>query len=625
MWGLGINITHIPQQSAAYWWVHGVLIGSALAVTLLLGGPLFKNTYKAIKKWKVTVEALFLLSFLGAFAGSLISSIQGEGDVYYEVVAIVFLIYNVGQLLNRVSRKKALEETDKLRITFNQAHVLDSEGHALAVALKDVTLEDTLVVSPGDAITVDGVITSGSGFIRETALTGEPTPVVKNPSDTVLAGTYSVDGTFTIRPTKLLGERMLDSILETVEQAKQTPSNLQEQADKLMQWFLPIVVTLCLSTFFAWNLFIPWPQALFHSMAVLLVACPCALGLATPIAIWSGLWKLSTLGIVSRRGVLIDALAKANRIIFDKTGTLSEDELLLVDWAFHDAFLSQKDILKQAVCSLETRNKHPIAKAFVRHIETLPPIPSAVRIEASKLVVGKGIEGRVTLPGNKSKELLIGNLTLMPEHTYLGFEALMAKSNFKSTKKIIYILVDGQVAALALFEEKLREGTIDVLKAIHQLGIRINILTGDPNPQWETLEGVKVDYGLSSTEKEEHIRNWQSAGEHLIYVGDGINDAAAMSLCKGSIAMGAGAKLTQTTSTAVLMGDTLTSIPEAIELCRTIYSKIRGNLVFAVSYNMLGMGLAAAGILNPIVAALIMLISSLFVSIRALLSAKIKA
>lgn len=440
----------------------------------------------------------------------------------------------------------------------------------------------------------------------------------------MLAGTYSVDGTFTIRPEKLLGERTLDGILKTVEQAQQTPSNLQEQADRLMQWFLPIVVTLCLSTFLIWNLFIPWTQALFHSMAVLLVACPCALGLATPIAIWSGLWKLSTLGIVSRRGELIDALAKADRIIFDKTGTLSEDELLLVDWVFSDSFLNQKDKLKHEVCAIERRNQHPIAKAFINHIDGLALEPMPIQVKDSKLIAGEGIEGHIEDQTHTAKHLLIGNLGFMPPSTHQAFHQLVKESFCKEAKKIIYILVDGQVAASALFDEKLREGTTDVLQALHTLSVQINILTGDPTPQWESLEGVKVDCGLSAEQKEARIREWQAAGEHLIYVGDGINDAPAMSLCKGSIAMGAGAKLTQTTSTGVLMGNTLSPIPNAIKLCRNIYNKIQGNLVFAVSYNMLGMGLAAAGILNPIVAALIMLVSSLFVSIRAMASAKIK-
>lgn len=154
MWGLGVNITDLSPSDHVYWWLHGILIGSALAVTLLLGGPLFKNTWRSFKERKITVEALFLLSFLGAFTGSLISSIQGKGDVYYEVVAIVFLIYNIGQLLNRVSRKKALEETDRLRVTFDQAHILDEYGNTHLLHLKDITLEQTVVVAPGEAITV---------------------------------------------------------------------------------------------------------------------------------------------------------------------------------------------------------------------------------------------------------------------------------------------------------------------------------------------------------------------------------------------------------------------------------------------------------------------------------------
>jgi Cu+-exporting ATPase len=612
MFGLGINITPPVIGSGTYITLHSLLILFTAMVLVLLGKSLFQEAWKNLRKRRISLEGLFAVSSLGALAGSLISTITGKGQVYYEVVAIVLVIYTIGKLLSVRSRKKVIEESSKIRDSFDYAYVM-KDGERKQVRLEDVHCCCEVVVGPGDAVTVDGVITAGEGFIHETAMTGELEPTTKRIGDYILAGSYSVDGVFTIKPTALKGVRRLDSLLRAVEEARLAPSVLQEQADKVVQWFLPLVITVSIGTFLFWLGRGTLVNALFNSMAVLLVACPCALGLATPIAVWSGLWKLSTMGLISRSGELLDALARGNRIIFDKTGTLSEEELSLVGFEVAPKMKDRVEWLKGLIFVVESQIDHPIARALAKlkgngnHIFTLV---------YSRIIPGKGIEAELseTKDGElKIYTMHIGELELMPRADLFEWEGL----DRKHSKKMVYISVNGVPAAVVSLDEKMREGLDLVFSELKKLNIKGMILTGDTSRRYELIEGVEVIAGLSPNDKESQVKALEEAGERTIFIGDGVNDAAAMTMSSASIAMGGGAALTQSTASGILMGQTLEVLPKAVKLCRKIRRTARANMIYAATYNCVGMSLAATGILHPVVAALLMLVSSVFVSIRA--------
>jgi heavy metal translocating P-type ATPase len=620
VFGLGINTADPAPEYASktYFVLHGSLILSALVVFFLLGTGLPREAWKAIKGKQVNVDALFLLSITGAFIGSLISTFTGQGGVYYEVVAILLVVYTFGKLLSARSRSGAIQAVEQLRDDFDWAWEIDRDQQRHRTRVADLCLTSSLVsVNEGEPITVDGIIQNGTGFVTETPLTGEPTPVVRRSGDYVLAGTHSVDGRFTIKPKALLGSRKLDLILSAVEDARIKSSRIQAKADWLMRWFLPLVVSLSAATFIVW-LLLPstaWWEALFNSMAVLLVACPCAIGLATPIALWGGLMKLAENGLVSRTGDFIDHLAKTDLIYFDKTGTLSEDHLTLVDFISTDRFKSQRNWLKLMVQTIENELSHPVAKAFQHSV--ILGSETKFKVTKLKIVAGGGVHAMLLDNEEIVHECTVGELSIMPEVTQSVFNEKLLEIT-RNAKKYVFVTVNEEAAAIAVLDEQLRPSTEEVIEDLHALGLETHILTGDSSPKWENIAGVKIESGLTPQEKTERIERSLAQNRNILYVGDGINDAAAMMMCPASVAMGSGAALTQSSATAVLMGDDLSLLPRSIKLCRGVCGSIRGNLLFAASYNLIGVSLAALGLLHPVVAVLLMVSSSFIVSFRAM-------
>ncbi len=607
--GLGYNNALESGESPAfgtlaYWGIHGALLVSALAVILLLGFPLQHELFKSIRERRISVEGLFFISAMGAFCGSVISTATGQGSVYYEVVAIVLSIYAVGRAIGSRSRRNILQEVGKLRESFRYAWIIE-DGVRIQTKADDLCpCSSQVSVMPGEPFTVNGMIKEGTGYISESSLTGEPAPVVKKPGDTILAGSYSVDGTFLLQPD-IDSPRIIDSILDTVEKARQRPSRLQEQADRLMQWFLPLVLLVSGGTFLMWLLMpgVAWWEALFNSMAVLLVACPCALGLATPMAVWGGLNHLSKMGLVARSGRFIDELARADTILFDKTGTLSEEALCLTDFRVTDAWKAQSEQLRHIVGAIEEGLPHPVAKALAQPNGSIP-------VTGRKLIPGMGVEAVV-----QNKQFRIGELELMPESAREEFEQC---TRDLASKKTLYVAAEGQPAAMVQLEEQLREGSEALFADLASLKIHFEILTGDTSSPWPEIGGARVITGLKPEDKLSRLKDLQSRGGQVVFVGDGLNDAGALAEAHTSIAMNTGAELSRSTADAIVMGNTLSVIPKAIRLARKVQRSIHGNIRFAVGYNGIGMSLAAMGLLHPVVAALLMAGSSTFVSWRAL-------
>lgn len=613
VFSLAMNMTPPPYASTAYWALHGGLVFSTIIVMLFLGGPLFRSTLGMLRSRRLSIEGLFTLSLIGAFVGSLASSLMGEGSVYYEVVSIVIAIYTVGRMLSERSQTRLALESEKLREQYDEVQVVGVSGDVAIVRAADVEVGARVRVDPGAAFSVDGVLLSGKGYVRETALTGEPLPVVRRAGDRVRAGTWSIDGAFELKVDAAGGARELDQIIQTVEDVSGQPSEMQTQANAVIQWFLPLVAGVSIVTAAYWAWADGWTEAVFNSMAVLLVACPCALGLATPVAIWQGLYRLARMGLVSRHGSLIDALAKTEHIFFDKTGTLSESQMRVTELVVGGAFVDEREALLAAVRAIQERVSHPIARALVKSIESSG---SSVVIQDFELLLGQGVQANAMFASG-SCLIQIGEYGLVRTDVGDRLKALDSQL-IESKGKRTCVFVDGVPAAIFVLRERAREGVNTLWGQLHKQGIRTTVLTGDPEPQFVLPESVALHAGLSASEKAAYLIDAERAGRSPVFVGDGVNDASAMACATGSIAMGTGAGFTCSTASGQLILDQVEILPEAIGLCRLINRRLCGNLIYAGSYNVIGMTLAAFGWLHPVAAAVIMLVSSFLVTARAL-------
>ena len=468
-------------------------------------------------------------------------------------------------------------------------------------------------VEPGGPFTVDGIIQIGVGYVQETALTGEPLPVVRRAGDRVRAGAWAVDSRFELAVEQGAGTRELDAILQTVERTDGRPSELQIQANDLIRIFLPIVVVVSAATALFWGLTGTWIDAVLNSMAVLLVACPCALGLATPVAISQGLFRLAQLGLVSRDGALIDALARTKRVFFDKTGTLSESDLRVTElWVDTDLPIKRNELLT-SVLAAESRLEHPVARALAKYLKS-EGIQDSCELQNLQVITGQGIAYDLDA-AEVSYRLQVGEVSLAESEQ--AIEAVVKRLHEKKGRRVFVYLVDRVVACFVL-AERLRVGVDQIWADLDTLEIRSHILTGDPLPELSLPPNVQIEEALSSADKVERVRESSGAGESPLFVGDGINDVAAMLEASGSIAMHSGAGLTRSVAMGQLSDDQIEVIPQAVSFSRAIIKKLRWNLFYAFVYNLIGMALAAAGLLHPVVAALIMIVSSFWVTTRVL-------
>jgi cation transport ATPase len=626
VFSLAVNLT--PPEGPAYWILHGGLMLSAAGVLVFLGGDLVGAAVGSLRQRRISIDLLFLVTLAGAFSGSLVATFTHTGSVYYEVVAILIVVHTAGKMLGARSRVAALRAVDQTRERFDRCDVRRADGSTTRRAVRDLAVDDTVIVAPGGPICVDGEIKAGRGYVQETSMTGEWRPVPRGPGDRVLAGTFSVDGSFALRPAE--GPRRLDAVLAAVAGARLAPSGLQRQADRFVAWFLPVVAGVSLATFAFWIMRVPWDRALFNAMAVLLVACPCAAGLATPVAVWGGLARLASFGLVARTGDLLDALASCDFVCLDKTGTLSTEKLAVRAWVTEPPFRGREAWLKAAVAAVEEGLAHPIAAALQKECNVLRYKPAVVT--ERRIEPGQGVVALVADESGQPVEIRVG------ERELVGCQVLSAN---RREAKEIFVSVGGRLAATVELAETWREGLDEALRALHALGVETEILTGDPHATGSFSgaglsrdrangedtnpgRGLKpfrppvIRAGLTPEGKLARMEELKTAGRCVAFVGDGVNDAAAMSAAQGSIAMQAGAELARAAAMAVFAGDDLRFLPRAIRVARAARRSIHTNLLFAAAYNAAGMALAAAGVLHPVVAALLMVGSSAFVSVRAL-------
>jgi heavy metal translocating P-type ATPase len=580
--GLAVNLS--PPTGATRIALHAALAASAVGVFLLVGLPLTRAALGAALRGRIAFEQLFLVGILGAFGASVVSSLTGAGHVYYEVVAILLAIYTFGRVIGDRRRAAALEAARALGEEFDTCERIESDGSTTRIPARDIRAGDEVLVPAGAGIPIDGVVSEGAAFVNEATLTGEPFPLGKRAGDAVLAGSHSVDGVLRVRATASGDARRLDAVLARVRTAQATPSHLEREADRIVAWFLPAVLVVAAATFWFWTARVGWTAGLFNALAVVLVACPCSMGLATPIGVWSALADLAGRGVVANTSDLVERLAAVKLAVFDKTGTLSDGQMEIVDCACEPGI--PREAVLGEVAALEAASDHPIARAF----RGFAPLGHA---EDARLIPGIGIEGRVN------------RVTLRIENTRTEAAGL----------QMLRILRDGALAATITLRERLRGSARGVISELEAMGISCAVLTGDRVESAAAHGLANVHAGLSPVEKAERLR--ALAGDRpALFVGDGVNDAPVLAEAHASLSIAEGSGVARD----VAMGDVrdLRGIPFALARCQAAVRAIRRNLLFAAAYNFAGISLAAAGILHPVAAALLMLVSSFTVSWSAL-------
>lgn len=605
--GLAINLS--PPQGLARTVTHTVLAFGAVVVFALVGGPVCREAWAQARARRFGMEQLFLIGILSAFFASLVTTFTGQGSVYYEVVTILLAIYTFGRIIGDNRRAAAWEAAKTLEKEFSQCDRLTADGRIERVAVSLVQPGDRFRVTPGEGISLDGRVVRGVAFVRQTPLTGEAFPVVKRPGDKVWAGSHVLDSTLEIESDTDGTQRQLDRLLQSVAEARQRPTHWQAEADRLVGWFLPTILLLAFGTFAFWTHHSGWAVGLFNGLAVILVACPCALGLATPIAIWSALNALATRGIVAASGDFIEKLATIDMVVFDKTGTLSDEELHLVD--FITAPGLDRAALQQEISVVQAQSRHPLARAFHGWTGN-----DSLRVEKLETLPGIGVSALV---GNHT--LAIGNVSLLrPEDEAIARDlraALLTSSPHRASHEV-FVERNGTLVALALLQEKLRDTTQVTLDRLASIGVAQEVMTGDRAESVAHLGLPPSRTGLSAEQKAGLVADLQRAGHRVLFVGDGINDSPAMAQAHASIALAAGAGLAREAAGAQLYGSDLTAVPAALVMARRVRDALRGNIVFAITYNLIGVALCMAGLLHPILAAILMLFSSISVTWRAL-------
>ncbi len=610
-------------------WLELVL---ATPVVLWSGWPFFVRGWRSVVSWNLNMFTLIGLGVGVAYVYSVIATLfpeifpvsfrdeAGQVGVYFEAAAVIVTLVLLGQVMElraRSSTNAAIKAL--LGLAPKTARRVNADGSEADVPLEQVQIGDRLRVRPGEKVPVDGAVVEGSSSVDESMITGEPIPVQKGEGERVIGATINGTGSLVIEAQRVGSDTLLAQIVQMVAEASRSRAPIQNVVDVVASYFVPAVVLTAVITFVVWGLFGPEPAmayALINAVAVLIIACPCALGLATPMSIMVASGKGASAGVLFKNAEAIQTLRQVNTLIVDKTGTLTEGRPRLQDVVAAEGF-AEEEVLRLAA-TLERGSEHPLAAAIVQGAEA-----RSVALERHtefESVTGKGVKGRVG-----EQAVALGNRALM-ETLGVAAEALAERAEALRAegKTAMFVAVDGRPAGLVAVADPVKETTPQAIEALHDEGIRIVMLTGDSQT---TAEAVAKRLGIDEViaevlpeQKAEKVKALQAEGRFVAMAGDGINDAPALAQAQVGIAMGTGTDVAMESAGVTLVKGDLTGIVRARKLSRATMRNIRENLFFAFAYNSLGVPVAAGvlypffGILlSPIIAAAAMSFSSVSV------------
>ena len=638
-----LNNNPLYDLMAQHYW-NWIQFGLSIPVVFYATWVFFERAYKSIKTWHLNMFTLigigagvsWLFSVFGMFFPDFFpaqfKTESGAVHVYFEAATVILTLVLLGQLLEaRAHSKTNSAVKELLKLAPNKAiKVIDGED--VEVSIDNIELNDILKVKPGDKIPVDGAITQGETTIDESMITGEPIPVNKTVDDKVSGGTINGNQAFLMKAEKVGSDTLLSQIIHMVNDASRSRAPIQNLADKVSGYFVPVVVIISIVTFAIWAFWGPDPvyvYALVNAIAVLIIACPCALGLATPMSVMVGVGKGAQNGVLIKNAEALEKMDEVDTLIIDKTGTITEGKPTVETVGTFDNRFTKNDVL-QYIVSLNTNSEHPLAEATVTYGKEQRV--AVLGSDGFNAVTGKGVEGKVN-----GKHVALGNPELM-QQVQAQIASKMeaeAKTFQKQGKTVSFLAIDGKVSGYVVIADKIKATSAKAIKELQDQGIAVVMLTGDNH---DTAQAVAQELHLTDfkasmlpQEKLKEVERLQNSGRIVAMAGDGINDAPALAKSDIGIAMGTGTDVAIESAMITLVKGDLHGIVKAKHLSHAVMKNIKQNLFFALIYNTIGIPIAAGvlfpffGILlSPMIAALAMSFSSVSVIANALRLRKIK-
>jgi len=602
----GVNLPHWFMISSN--WVGAIL---ATPVIFWLGAPFFTRAWQALKLGTANMFTLIALGTTAAWAFSVVAMIapglmpdairggHGLAPTYFEAAAVIVTLVLLGQVLElRARRSTGGAIRSLLGLAPKTARLVGHDGHETDVPLADVQTGDHLRVRPGEKVPVDGLLRSGSSSLDESMLTGEPMPVEKREGDSVIGGTVNGTGTFVMEATRVGRETVLARIVALVSEAQRSRAPVQKLVDRVAGWFVPGVVLAAIITFVVWLVFGPSPSlvfALVNAVAVLIIACPCALGLATPMSIVVGVGRGATSGVLIRSAEVLEQMAKVDTVVMDKTGTLTEGRPTVTQVQAVSG-VTDSEVLRLAA-SLERGSEHPLASAIVTAAEArglkLEPV------ENFQAVVGRGVKGTI-----QGRSILLGNEAFLRENNVATVELpTLGGERARHSRTIVLVARSGLLFGQIAIADPIRASAVEAVRGLQAAGLRVVMLTGDrkatANDVAEQLGIRDVIAEVTPEQKGEAISKLRQQGRVVAMAGDGINDAPALAAADVGIAMGTGTDVAMESAGITLVKSDLHGLLRAWKLSHATMRNIRQNLLFAFGYNLLGVPIAA-GVLYPV-------------------------
>jgi Cu2+-exporting ATPase len=599
-------------------------------VLFIFGRNFFINAWKQAKYRKANMDTLVALSTGIAYVFSVFNTFYPEfwhsrglhPHVYFEAAAVVIVFIMLGKLLEERAKSNTSSAIKKLIGLQPKTVIVLTDAGEKEIGVADVRIADQLLVRPGEKIPVDGEVYEGSSFVDESMITGEPVAVAKKAGDKVFAGTINQKGSFKFKAEKVGGETMLAQIIKLVQDAQGSKAPVQKLVDKIAGIFVPIVILIAILSLGAWMLFggeHAFTQGLLAMVTVLVIACPCALGLATPTAIMVGIGKGAENGILIKDAEALESGYKVNAVILDKTGTITEGkpEVTHVEWTAE--LPKDKTQLQGVLVALEQASEHPLAEAIVRKLKT-GDVKSTTVTDFESLT-GKGVSA--VFEGEK---YWAGSHKILKEQSVQVSSALQTKVNElqQLAQTVIYFTNAAQVLAIVAIADQIKAGSAKAVKALKDEGIEVYMLTGDNQQTAASVAGqVGIDHFQAEvlpSDKADFVKQLQARGKVVAMIGDGINDSQALALADVSIAMGKGSDIAVDVAKITLVSSDLQQVPKALCLSKLTVKTIRQNLFWAFIYNLIGIPIAAGllypingFLLNPMIAGAAMALSSVSV------------
>ncbi|OGY47366.1 MAG: copper-translocating P-type ATPase [Candidatus Buchananbacteria bacterium RIFCSPHIGHO2_02_FULL_45_11b] len=604
----------LRDQSNASKVIQSLLAG---IVQFYAGWRFYRGMYYAAKNKTANMDTLIAVGTSAAYFYSLATTYIMAGEVFYETAALLITFVILGKWLEARVKGKAGEAIKKLLGLQAKTARIIKEGKEIDIPIKEVEIDDIVMVRPGEKIPVDGKLVEGYSSVDESMISGESIPVEKKPGDFVVGATINKTGSFKFKTTKIGKDTVLAQIIKVVEDAQASKAPIQKFADAISAYFVPTVVAIALITFIVWYFFVlsSFVAALLAFTAVLVIACPCALGLATPTAIIVGTGKGAENGILIKGGEALEIANKIQAVVFDKTGTLTKGEPEVTDLISYSG--SKQDLLKLAA-SLEKNSEHPLAESIVNQakkdkLELIDPT-------GFEAVAGHGVKGKVF-----GKNIFAGNEKMMAKFNILiPGEIKENKDKLENEGKTVMIIAaDKNILGLVAVADTLKENSKEAIQRLQKMKIKTIMMTGDNK---RTAQAIAKQVGLEQIlaevlpeDKANEIKKLQQQGLKVAMVGDGINDAPALAQAELGIAMGQGTDIAIETGGIILIKDDLRDVVKSINLSRQTLNKIKQNMFWALFYNSVGIPIAAFGLLRAEFAGLAMALSSVSVVANSLL------